>query len=66
MNPDENAEYRTGKEAQEFDPALADEEGVCSESGQDAEPIALEQEQMDENVEHMPGHSGSWRTFITP
>ena len=66
MNPDENAEYRSRKEAQEFDPALADEEGIRLESGQDAEPIALEQEQMDEDVGQMPGHSGSWHTFITP
>jgi hypothetical protein len=62
MNPDENAEYRTGKETQEFDPA--DEEGI--RSGQDAEPIALEQEQLDEDVEQIPRHSGSWHTFLTP
>jgi len=64
MNPDENAEHRTRKETQEFDPA--DEEGIRLESGQDAEPIALEQEQSDEDVEQMPGHSGSWHTFLTP
>ena len=62
MNPDENAEYRTRKEAQEFDPAMADEEGIRRES----ELIALEQEQTNEDVERMPGHSGSWHTFITP
>ncbi len=66
MNPDENAEYRTRKGTQEFDAAPADEEGIRPESGQDAEPIALEQEQMDDNVEQMPGHSGNWQTFITP
>jgi hypothetical protein len=66
MHPDENAEYRTRKETQDFDPALADEEGIRPESGQDAEPIALEQEQLDDSVEQMPGHSGSWHTFITP
>ena len=64
MNPDENAEFRTRKETQEFDPA--DEERIRLESGQDAEPIALEQEQLDEDVEQMPGHSGSWQTFLTP
>ena len=63
MNPDENAEYRTRKEPQEFDPS--EEEEIRSESGQDAESIALEQEQMDENVEQMPGHGGSWHTFLT-
>ena len=63
MNPDENAEYRTRKETQEFDPA--DEEVIRPE--QDAEPIALEQEQLDEDVEQMPRHSGgSWHTFLTP
>jgi hypothetical protein len=65
MNPDKNAEYRTRKETQEFDPALADEEGVLLEAGQDAESIALEQEQMDYNVEEMPGHSGNWHPFLT-
>lgn len=64
MNPDQNAEYRTRKGAQEFDPA--DEEGTRPESGQDAEPIALEQEQLDEDVEQMPRHTGSWHTFLTP
>jgi len=62
MNPDENAEYRTGKEPQEFD--AADE--LRLESGQDTEPLALEQEQLDEDVEQMPRHSGSWHTFLTP
>ena len=62
MNPDENAEYRTVKEPQEFDPAGE----LRLESGQDAEPIALEQEQLDEDVEQMPRHSGSWHTFLTP
>ena len=66
MNPDKYSEYGTRKETQEFDPARADEEGIRADSGQDAEPIALEQEQMDDNVEQMPGHSGNWQTFITP
>ena len=64
MNPDENAEYRARKETQEFDPA--GEEGIRLESGQDAEPVALEQEQLDEDVEQMPRHNGSWHTFLTP
>lgn len=62
MNPDENAEYRTVKEPQEFDPA----DELRLESGQEAEPVALEQEQLDEDVEQMPRHSGSWHTFLTP
>jgi hypothetical protein len=66
MNPDKYAEYGTREETQEFDPALADQEGIRTESGVDAEPIALEQEQMDGDVDQMPGRSGSWHTFITP
>jgi hypothetical protein len=64
MNPDENAEYRTGKESQEFD--LADGEGIRLEAGHDTEPLALEQEQLDEDVEQMPRHSRNWHTFLTP
>ena len=64
MNPEEKPEYQTRKDTQEFDPA--DEEGIRLESGQDAEPIALEQEQTDEDVEQMPKHTGNWHTFLTP
>jgi hypothetical protein len=54
------------KETQEFDPALVDEEGTHPDSAQDADPIGLEQEQRDKELEEGAGHSGSWHTFKTP
>jgi len=64
MNPGENAEGLAGREIEEFDLALANEERV--QTAQDAEPTVLEQEQRDEEVEQTPGHSGRWHIFITP
>jgi len=66
MNPDANAEDPARKEAQEFNPALVDEEGIHPERTKEAELIVLEQEQPDKEVEEKPGQSGGWHQFKTP
>jgi hypothetical protein len=67
MYPDENAEDAARKETQAFDPSLVDEEGIHpKQAAQDAEPVLLKEEQLDEEMDEEPSRSGGWQTFQTP
>jgi hypothetical protein len=66
MNSDKNAEDSPRKETQQFDPALVDREEIRPDAAEDVEPIILEQEQTDKEVEEKTGHSGGWHQFKTP
>ena len=60
MNSDENAKDPASKEAQEFEAALLDEEGIHLEAALDPESTVLEQEQR-EQEEPDPGQHLRYR-----